>query len=107
MRRVPLERATAGLTLAKPVANAAGMVVLGDGAVLDDALIARLDRMGVRAIYVEGDPAGDGAAVKTLAELEGELDDRFRKVAGDPIQSRIREAVRRRLRSSRGKETTP
>jgi hypothetical protein len=107
MRRVPIEQATAGLTLAKPVANAAGMVVLGEGAVLDDALIVRLDRMGVRAVYVEGDPEGDGVAVKTLAELERELDDRFRKVAGDPIQSRIREAVRRRVRSSHGKETAP
>ena len=104
MRRVPLAEATAGLTLAKPLANAAGLVVLGDGAVLDDALIARLDRMGVCAVYVEGDPAGDGAAVKTLAELERDLDDRFRKVAGDPTQCRIREAVRRRLRASRNKE---
>ena len=104
MRRVPIEQATAGLTLAKPVTNTSGLVVLGDGAVLDDALIARLDRMGVCAVYVEGDPAGDGAAVKTQAELERDIDDRFRKVAGDPIQSRIREAVRRRVRFSHGKE---
>jgi hypothetical protein len=53
---------------------------------------------------VEGDPTGDGAAVKTLAELERDLDGRFRKVAADPTQCRIREAVRRRLRASRNKE---
>jgi hypothetical protein len=102
MQRVPIENLTPGMTLAKPVANAAGLVVVAEGMVLDESLIARLQRMGTLAVHVAGCSAG--ADAKTLAELEQELDHRFRKVAADPIQSRIREAVRRHLRASRGTE---
>jgi hypothetical protein len=104
MQRIPIEQVAPGMTVAKPVANSAGLVVLAAGIVLDEALIARLERMGTSSVFVEGHPLGDGPGAKTLAELEQELDHRFRKVAGEPIASRIREAVRRQLRASHGAE---
>ena len=51
-------------------------------------------------VFREGD-AGD-ASGKTLAELESELDHRFRRVNDDPIQCQIREAIRLQLRTTHG-----
>jgi hypothetical protein len=103
-QRVPIEQLEPGMTVAKPVANANGLVVLAAGVVLVETLIERLKRMGTPSVHVEGRPLGDASGVKTLAELEQELDHRFRKTAGEPIPFRIREAVRRHLRASHGAE---
>jgi hypothetical protein len=105
MRRIPIGEAEPGQTLAKPVTNGNGLPVLSEGAVLSDALIARLRRMGLAAIYVEGQALQEGESVKTLPELERELTQRFRKVAGDPLQDRIRAAIIRHLRAMYGAPT--
>ena len=103
-QRVPTEQLEPGMTVAKPVANANGMVVLAAGVVLVETLIERLKRMGTPSVHVEGNPLGDAPGAKTLTELEQELDHRFRKTGGEPISSRIREAVRRHLRALHGAE---
>lgn len=100
MKRVVIEELTAGMILAKPVTNNTGMVVLPVGAELDEATLSRLQRLGLTSVYVEGD-AGD-ASGKTMAELEAELEHRFRRVIDDPIQYQIREAIRVQLRNSHG-----
>jgi len=100
MRRVVLEELTSGMVLAKPVVNAAGLVVLAAGAELDEATLARLQRLGAASVFVEGE-AGDERG-KTLAELEAELDHRFRLVRNDPRQLTILEAIRLHLRNSHG-----
>jgi len=100
MKRVVIEELTAGMILAKPVTNNTGLVVLPLGAELDEATLSRLQRLGLTSLYVEGD-AGD-ASGKTLAELEAELDHRFRRVIDDPIQYQIREAIRAQLRTTHG-----
>jgi hypothetical protein len=100
MKRVVIEELTAGMILAKPVTNAAGLVVLPSGAELDEATLARLQRLGLASVFVEG-AAGDSDG-KTLAELEAELEHRFRLVNHDPIQRRLLEAIRLHLRSRHG-----
>lgn len=100
MKRVVIEELTPGMILAKPVTNTTGLVVLPLGAELDEATLPRLQRLGLTSVYVEGD-AGD-ASGKTLAELESELDHRFRRVNDDPIQCQIREAIRLQLRTTHG-----
>lgn len=95
MKRVPLDEAEPGMVLAKPVTNQTGVTVLPAGTELDQDLLTRLDRMNLSAVYVEGAAGAD--ADKSPAELEQELDRRFRKVAGDPSQVMIREAVRRHI----------
>lgn len=92
MKRVVIEELITGMILAKSVTNNAGLVVLPTGAELDEATLARLQRLGLTSVYVEGQ-AGD-ANGKTLGELEAELDHRFRLVAHDPDQSQLREAIR-------------
>lgn len=95
MKRVPLDEAEPGMVLAKPVTNQTGVTVLPAGTELDQELLKRLDRMNLSAVYVEG--AASAAGGKSQAELEQDLNQRFRKVAGDPTQAMIREAVRRHL----------
>ncbi len=105
MKRVVIEELTPGMILAKPVTNSTGLVVLPIGAELDEATLVRLQRLGLPSVYIEGD-AGD-ASGKTLAELEAELDHRFRRVVDDPLQYQLREAIRLQLRSTHGVTGSP
>jgi hypothetical protein len=86
------------MTLAKPVTNATGLTILATGTVLDQDLIRRLERMNLAAVYVEG--TADQRGGLSLAEQEHQLARRFRKVAEDPVQQMIREAVRHHLRAT-------
>lgn len=98
MKRVPLDEAEPGMVLAKPVTNQTGVTVLPAGTELDQELLKRLDRMNLTAVYVEG--AASAAEAKSPADLEQDLNQRFRKVAGDPTQVMIREAVRRHVQAA-------
>jgi len=89
-----------GLVLAKPVVNANGLPIVAVGTILDAAMIERLRQMGLTSVYVEGDALDSGG--KTLAELEAELEHRFRQVAQDPIQQLILRTLRRRVRATHG-----
>jgi hypothetical protein len=88
------------MSLAKPATNSNGQTILAAGIDLDEALIARIQRMGVSAIYVKEGSAEGGGPEKTLADLEQELDRRFRKAVGDPACEMIREAVRQHLHAT-------
>ena len=88
------------MVLAKPVTNASGLVVAAAGLILNEPMIAHLERMGKLAVHVEGAPGEEPS--KSLEDLERELNARFRKVEGDPELTRIREAIRRHLRSHSG-----
>ena len=67
---------------------------------IDAPLIARLRDMGLTSAHVENRPGETGDPVESLAELEQALDQRFRRVAGDPELTRMREAIRRHLRAT-------
>lgn len=98
MKRIPLDAVTPGMTLAKPVTNQSGLTVLAAGTVLDQDLIGRLERMNLNAVFVEG--TADEPERMSLADQEQRLTHRFRKVADDPIQQMIRDAVRHHLRAT-------
>ncbi len=99
MKKVPLHETVPGMVLAKPITNASGLVVAAAGLMLDEQMIAHLERMGKTVVHVEG--AGEEAS-KSLEDLERELNARFRKVEGDPQLLRIQEAIRRHLREQSG-----
>jgi hypothetical protein len=105
MQRVVIEELTQGMILAKPVTNAAGLVVLPAGAELDDATLSRLQRLGLVSVFIEG--AAGEAGGKTIAELEAELNHRFRLVIQDPIQQQLLEAIRLHLRATHGVGGSP
>jgi hypothetical protein len=100
MKKVPLHEVVPGMVLARPVTNASGLVVAAAGLLLDEQLIAHLERMGKAVVHVEGMPGEE--PTKSLEDLERELNARFRKVEGDPGLIKIREAIRRHLYSRSG-----
>lgn len=63
-------------------------------------MIERLRQMELASVYVEGDALDSRG--KTLAELEAELEHRFRQVAQDPIQQLILRTLRTHLRATHG-----
>jgi hypothetical protein len=105
MRRVVIEELTPGMMLAKPVTNAAGLVVIPSGTALDEAILQRLQRLGLVSVFIEGEDGGAGG--KTLAELEAELDHRFRLVRHDPIQQQLLDAIRLHIRTTHGVGENP
>lgn len=100
MKRVVVYELLPDMVLARPVTNANGLPIVAAGTILDAAMIVRLQQMGLPSVYVEGDALDAGG--KTLAELEAELDHRFRYVAHDPIQQLILGTLHTHLRATHG-----
>lgn len=100
MKRVILTELLPGMVLAKAVTNSAGLPVVAEGAVLDEVMIERFKKLDLASVYVEG--AAEAAGGKTLAELEIELDHRFRYVNQDPHQQKIVAALRDHLHHTHG-----
>ncbi len=105
MRRVVVEELTPGMILAKPVTNTAGLVVLPAGAELNDVTLPRVRRLSPAAVWIEGDAGDEGG--KTVAELEAELDHRFRLVIHDPLQQQLQESIRLHIRTIHGVGESP
>lgn len=91
MQKIPLSLAKAGMKLAKPITKANGMPIIASGVELSDALIARLDGMGVDKIFVVGDAV---AASQSPSERASRLDQLFRRLEGDPFQTRVKRHLR-------------
>jgi hypothetical protein len=100
MKRVVPPELLPDMVLAKPVVNANGLPIVAAGTILDAAMIERLRQIELTSVYVEGDALDSGG--KTLAELEAELDHRFRQVVQDPIQQLILRTLRTHLRATHG-----
>jgi hypothetical protein len=49
--------------------------------------------MEINRITVEGHPVDTGQAVKSLDQMLGELDERFRKVKNDPLMKKIKSII--------------
>ena len=96
MQKIPLTSAAPDMVLGRDIfrdENASGPPICGRGIKLTSSLIERLKRMGVQSITVEGNPlpmAGD----RSLEEVLQALDERFRKVEGDPLTARLKNIYR-------------
>jgi hypothetical protein len=93
VRRVERDKLEVGMTLAKPITNDAGMVMLSEGSVLTDSMIRRLGAMEVNFVYVEGDPPG----AKSKAELLADVEKRFRKTENEKYMNVIKNALKTRI----------
>ena len=100
MKRVVVYELLPEMVLARPVTNSNGLTIVAAGTILDAAMIERLQQMELPSVYVEGDALESGG--KTLAELEAELEHRFRHVTHDPIQQLILRTLRKHLRATHG-----
>ena len=90
MQKIKLKLAKPGMTLAKPVTNDRGMTLCGEGTTLTEEIIARLHRMEVSIIAVKGHPVKTGTEYKSVEQQLAELDERFQKVASDPLMKKIK-----------------
>jgi len=93
MQDVTLERARAGMKLARPVTNKRGIILYGVGAVLTPDIIARLSEMGIDQITVDGNPPNTADEQESLRLQVKELNARFRYVEGDPLMGKIKNLI--------------
>jgi hypothetical protein len=91
MRRVPIEKVEAGMITAQPIISEKGMVLCSKGSPLSETLIGRLRKLGIRAIAVEGEDPVEGTMDPVQSRLE--IDERFSKVADDPLMAEIKNLV--------------
>jgi hypothetical protein len=96
MQKIPLTLAEPDMVLGRDIYrddNPGGPPICGRGMKLTGALIERLKKMGVQSITVEGSPLGT-AGLKSPEEILQALDERFRKVEGDPLTIRLKNIYR-------------
>jgi hypothetical protein len=98
MQNVTLERAAAGMKLAKPVTNKRGMILYGAGVVLTADIIARLSELGVEQITIEGNPPSTADEEKSLSLQIKELNARFRYVEEDPLMGKMKNLILTQLK---------
>ncbi|MBI2354629.1 MAG: hypothetical protein HYV06_06300 [Deltaproteobacteria bacterium] len=104
MQKIPLMQAKADMVLARDVFrndSPVGIPICGKSTVLTDTLIARLDNMDVKSVYVEGHPVWDEGD-RTLEDMLSDLDRRFEKVRHDPLMSRLYDIHAEHLKRSMG-----
>jgi len=101
MRQVFLEDATPGDEVAEPVKNDRGMVILPKGAKLSVPMIAKMRRMGVREVMVEGDDPG-APPPKTLDELLADLEFQFEGLEDNKLMMAIKKTAREHLIKRKG-----
>lgn len=83
MPKVAVINVKPGMKLSKPVLNEAGMILVGEGTVLSDAHIDRLNNMNVSSVYVEG----AAKPRKSKEDMFAELDSRFSKTENEPYMA--------------------
>ena len=86
MKRVSVELLKAGAVLAQAVVNESGMILIGEGTVLKDSHIDRLQGMSINSVFVEG----TSGPTKSKAELVAELDARFKKTEDEPYMLTVK-----------------
>jgi hypothetical protein len=107
MQTISISLAMSGMVLAREVRssnNPSERILCGKGVVLTESLISRLRHLGVESVAVEGHPVkveGDQTAEDILAAL----DQRFSRVAHDPLMVKIKEIYRRQILRSMGENT--
>ena len=100
MQRLPLDKLTPGMVLAKAVVNEKGMTLCAEGAELSAVMIERLHRMDVSTVLVKGHPVDMGEELKTKDQLVEEMQARFVHVQGDPLMERIKASIAKAILDS-------
>lgn len=89
------------MTVAKPVMNDSGVVMVGAGTELTEATIEKLKRLEIASVIVKGRPVDTGSPEKPLEQLFAELDERFTLVAEDKLCRQIKEMIKNDLQHRR------
>jgi hypothetical protein len=78
------------MKLSKPVVNEAGMILLGEGTEITDALIERLQNMNVGSVFVEG----ASRPQKSKEDAMAEIDARFKKTENEPYMGMLKKLLK-------------
>jgi len=100
MQKIPLSMAQPHMKLAKEVLDKQGRVLCNPGETLEQGLIEKLQKLGVKYITVEDHPIHfpwDRPLEKELKLLEA----RFIKVKGDPRLQMLKEVIKSYWTASR------
>lgn len=92
MRRISIDKLEVGMILAKPVLRGA-MVILGEGTVLTETWISRIEDMEITQIFIEG--AAEQAIPKE--EALAQLDRRFEKALDQPYMTPLKKLVKEHI----------
>lgn len=90
MAKLAAERLEPGMVLARPVMNKNGMIMLGEGAELNDSLIEKIRDMGIESVHVKGMSQPD----VPLEALLAALDTRFSHVEKDHLMAMIKRLMK-------------
>ncbi len=93
MKRVAITDAQPGDIVARPVSTTSGVVLVRPGTQLSAELVARLEGLGIDAIYLEG--ASPDAP--PLDDLLAALDRRFAAHEGNQLMMELKAVVAARL----------
>ncbi len=93
MAKVPLAKLVPGMVLSKPVLNRNGLVMLGEGTELTQALIDKILQMDTAGVDIKGYSQPSVPQEEMLARLDG----RFKNVIDEPYMSEIKELMREHI----------
>ncbi|MBN1382008.1 MAG: hypothetical protein JXA41_10060 [Deltaproteobacteria bacterium] len=98
MPKISVSDLKPGMVLAKPLARG-NMVILGEGTVLNEAWISRLDDMNVEHVYIDGPSEQPVSKEQALRDLEA----RFRNVIDMPHMRALNNLVKNHIESLYGR----
>mgnify|MGYP000858060986 CR=1 FL=1 len=124
MKRISVSEAKAGMTLAQPIMDQQGRVIVNSGTKLSQLYISRLEKWGVKTLSVEDDasPGAQGVQAATAAppaaepsvaaralppgvyrgpDLAARIARTFSAVREDPLMAALERSVARRLTGGR------
>lgn len=91
MKTIAVKDIEAGMVLAKPVANKAGLTVCQDNVELTEDHIVRFENMGIEFVMVEGHKE---MSQEEKEQFLSELDHRFRKVKNNSAMDSLKNIVK-------------
>lgn len=94
MPRLSVSELRSGMTLARAIVNANGMVILPEGTELTAELLDRVSGMSVETVYVKGESVGSAEKEAMLQKL----DRQFRKVEELPYMAHIKDIMKDHMR---------
>lgn len=91
MQKISLSLAKPGMALAKPILRDNGLVLVAENTELSESLLARLERMEIDTVTVQGHPVGlgDGGGDSPYALRLGRLEHLFRRYPQDPWMQKV------------------
>lgn len=95
MKKIRIDEVTVGTRLARPVMNESGIILFGEGTVLNEKTLERIKALGIDYIYIEG----ASSPRRPLEEELKELESRFSMVTDIPYMTTIKIAVKEYIAS--------